>query len=40
MVDQTFSACTRRVGQVFGHLDEADMVGANRTMALFVGVAS
>ena len=40
MVDQIFSAGTRRVGQVFGHLDDADMVGAIRAMALFVGIAS
>ena len=40
MIDQVFSAGTRRFGQVFGHLDDADMLAANRGLALFVGIAS
>lgn len=40
MVDQIFSAGTRRIGPVFGHLDDADMVAVNRALALFTGIAS
>ena len=40
MIDQIFSARTRRCGQVFGHLDDADMLVVNRALALFVGIAS
>ena len=40
MIDQIFSATTRRSGQVFGHLDDADMLAVNRALALFVGIAS
>ncbi|MDE2914528.1 MAG: type II toxin-antitoxin system PemK/MazF family toxin [Paracoccaceae bacterium] len=40
MIDQVFSAGTRRVGQVFGHLDDADMAAVNRALALFTGIAS
>ena len=40
MIDQIFSAATRRFGQVFGHLDDADMLAVNRALALFVGIAS
>lgn len=40
MVDQIFSAGTRRIGPVFGNLDDADMVAVNRALALFVGIAS
>ncbi len=39
MIDQIFSAGTRRIGQVFGHLDDADMVAVNRALALFTGIA-
>ncbi len=39
MIDQIFSAGTRRIGQVFGHLDDADMVAVNRSLALFTGIA-
>ena len=39
MVDQTFSAGTRRFGDVFGHLGDADMLAVNRALALFLGVA-
>ena len=39
MVDQTFSASTRRFGDVFGHLGDADMLAVNRALALFLGVA-
>ena len=38
-IDQIFSAGTRRIGQVFGHLDDADMVAVNRALALFTGIA-
>ena len=40
MIDQIFSARTRRLGDVFGHLDDADVVAVNRALALFVGIAS
>ena len=40
MIEQIFSARTRRCGQVFGHLDDADMLVVNRALALFVGIAS
>ena len=37
MIDQIFSAGTRCFGQVFGHLDDADMLAVNRALVLFVG---
>ena len=40
MIDQTFSASTRRFGDVFGHLDDADMLSVNRGLAVFLGIAS
>lgn len=40
MTDQTFSASTRRLGDVFGHLDDADLLRVNRALALFLGIAS
>ena len=40
MVDQTFSASTRRFGDVFGHLDDTDMLAVNRALALFLGIAN
>ena len=40
MVDQTFSASTRRFGDVFGRLDETDLLRVNRALALFLGIAS
>ena len=40
MIDQVFSAGSRRIGQVFGHLDDADMMAVNRALALFTGIAS
>ena len=40
MVDQTFSAGTRRFGEVFGRLDDADMLAVNRALALFLGIAN
>ena len=40
MVDQIFSARTRRLGDVFGRLDDVDMLAVNRALALFVGIAS
>ena len=39
MIDHVFSARTRRVGQGFGRLDDADMLAVNRALALFVGIA-
>lgn len=38
--DQIFSAGTRRIGQIFGHLDDADMVTMNHALALYPGIAS
>lgn len=40
MIDQVFSTRTRGLGDVFGHLDDADIVAVNRALALFVGIAS
>ena len=40
MIDQTFSASTRRFGDVFGRLDDADLLRVNRALALFLGIAS
>ena len=40
MIDQIFSARTRRVGRVFGRLDDTDLLAVNRALALFIGVAS
>ena len=40
MIDQTFSASTRRLGDAFGHLDDADMLSVNRARAVFLGIAS
>ena len=40
MIDQIFSARTRRVGPVFGRLDDTDLLAVNRALALFIGVAS
>ena len=40
MIDQTFSASTRRFGDVFGRLDDADMLRVKRALAVFPGIAS
>ena len=40
MIDQTFSASTRRFGDVFGRLDDPDMLSVNRALAVFLGIAS
>ena len=40
MIDQIFSARTRRLGDVFGRLDDVDMRAVNRALALCVGIAS
>ena len=40
MIDQIFSARTRRVGRVFGRLDDTELLAVNRALALFIGVAS
>ncbi len=39
-IDQTFSASTRRFGDTFGRLDDADLLRVNRAPALFPGIAS
>ena len=38
MLDQIFSARTRRVGQAFGRLDDADILAVNRALAPFIGI--
>ena len=40
MVDQIFSASTRRFGAVFGRLDDTDVLSVNRALALFLGIAN
>ena len=40
MIDQIFSASPRRFGDVFGHLDNTDIIVVNRALALFLGIAS
>ncbi|MCE2476108.1 MAG: type II toxin-antitoxin system PemK/MazF family toxin [Alphaproteobacteria bacterium] len=40
MIDQTFSANTRRFGDVFGRLEDADLLSVNRALAVFLGIAS
>ena len=40
MIDQVFSAHARRCGDVFGQLEDADMLAVNRALALFLGIAS
>ena len=40
MIDQTFSASTRCVGDIFGCFDDADMLSVNRVLAVFLGIAS
>ena len=40
MIDQVFSASPHRFGDVFGHLDDADMLAVNRALALFLGIAN
>ena len=40
MIDRTFPASTSRLGEVFGRLDDADMLGVKRAPALFLGVAN
>lgn len=40
MIDQTFSANIRRFGDVFGRLDDADLLRVNRALAVFLGIAS
>ena len=36
-INQLFPAGRRSIGQLFGHLDDADMVSVNRALALFTG---
>ena len=40
MIDQIFSSRTRRIGDVFGHLSDADSVAVNRALAVFAGIAA
>ena len=40
MIDQIFSASPRRFGDVFGRLDDADLLAVNRALALFLGIAN
>lgn len=40
MIDQIFSASPHRFGDVFGRLDDADLVAVNRALALFLGIAN
>ena len=40
MIDQIFSARTRRIGDVFGHLSDADLVAVNRALAVFAGITA
>ena len=40
MVDQIFSASPRRFGDIFGRLDDAEMLAVNRALVLFLGIAS
>lgn len=40
MIDQIFSARTHRIGDVFGHLSDADLVAVNRALAVFVGITA
>ena len=40
MIDQIFSARTRRIGDVIGHLSDADLVPVNRALAVFVGITA
>ena len=40
MIDQILSASTRRFGDAFGRLDDADMLGVNRALALFPSIAN
>ena len=39
MIDQ-ISARTRRVGDIFGHLSDTDLVAVNRALAVFVVIAA
>lgn len=40
MIDQIISARARRIGDVFGHLRDADRVAVNRPLAVFVGITA
>lgn len=39
MLDKPMTVQADKIGPVFGHLDEATMVGVNRALALFLGLA-
>ena len=40
MLDRISSPRRQRLGEIFGELDDADMVALNRALALFVGITS
>jgi len=40
MVDKAMSIRTEKLGAAFGRLDRADMTRVNRSLALFLGIAS
>ena len=40
MLDRISSSRQERLGEVFGTLDDADMIALNRALALFVGITS
>ena len=40
MLDRISSPRQQRLGEIFGELDDADMVALNRALALFVGITS
>ena len=39
MLDKPMTVKTDKIGPVFGHLDEVAMVGINRLLAVFLGLA-
>lgn len=39
MIDRTIALPVERVGQVFGHVDDAMMARVNRALAVFLGLA-
>lgn len=39
MLDKPMTAKTEKIGPSFGHLDDLDMIGVSRSLALFLGLA-
>ena len=39
MLDKPMTVKTDKIGPAFGHLDELAMIGVNRSLALFLGLA-